>query len=151
MCIKPVDGRNNKMTSFTESTLRHGLFENAYDLLTALCSTSATVTASYTDDVHNLPEVVIEPFTIDMDSFMLDRTHPTKTIPLTVSLYTQKAETLDKLADLITTNLTTSLTTGTTKWKGMVLDRFTEDTAHTTPKESKLHSKTFIWTFRRKK
>lgn len=138
------------MTTFVESTLRHDLYEDAYDLVTALLSGSVTVTAAYTDEASNLPELVIEPLTIETDDYMLDRTSPTKTIPLMMSLYTKRAEHLDIYADLLDTSLTSQLTSGTSKWVNMNLVKFTEDTAHSTIKDNKVHSKIFVWIFNRK-
>jgi hypothetical protein len=138
------------MTSFAESTLRHDLYSNIYTLVSGVIGASCTVSAAYTDNAEDLPQVVINPITTNNDSYMFDRSRPSKTIPIIIDIYTKRAEHLDIFADALDTSLTSKFTTGTSKLVGLNLVRFTEDTAHSTIKGNKIHSKTLAWIFERK-
>lgn len=93
------------MVTITDTGLRHTVWETVYDLLDAanLCSSLATVTASFIDDNTHFPQVVINPIEKNTNSFTIDttRTTSTKELVITIDLFTKKGEQIDLLLDEI--------------------------------------------------
>ena len=140
-----------KMVTISSSSIRQNVFETIYDLLKAKAtsedygtSVQPTVTASYIDDVHTFPQIVVKEPDVERENYVFDRSSSDKPILLAVEIYCLKTKDRSILADNIDTFM------HATKITGLMINDYSETNDVQIDNASKIRSKTISINFLRR-
>jgi len=140
--------------TISNSSLRNSIYTDIKALLVAASleyynnsNTSVTgvkITAAYTDETTNLPEVVINTANIGKDEYSFNRSQYTNTIQVMLDVYTKKTKNIDYILDQID-NIT-----GLKTISGLLLTGWDEVPAFSAENDNKVHLKSITLTFKRR-